>query len=185
MAGVWAVIDDADRQRWSFEPYSAVGPIRFGMSPEEVKESLGGAFCVRLTRGLEDGGTVSVFALSAKPFDGSAVTAYFDTSDHVFCVAIDALRGPQVVLGDTIGLVGRTPSLLDDEVGRYATDNGLMLQVSLSANLAVEGLGVLLLAQHAGDLNLSRPVFVDRSSAERFWDSTQSTIPRFEWPRTY
>lgn len=185
MADVWAVVDDADRPRWNFEPFSAVGPIRFGMSPDDVEESLGGAFFVRSTRALDGGRTGSTLAPSAKPFGGPAVSVYFNEADEVFCIAIDALRGPQVVLGDAIGLVGRKPSQLQDEVGRYATDGQFVLQFSLQADLAVEDLGLLLAAQRAGDVNLSRPVFVDRSSADRFWDSSESAIPSLEWPLTY
>ncbi|MBG0568643.1 hypothetical protein [Actinoplanes aureus] len=34
--GWWHVLPDEERQQWALEPFVAMGPLRFGMSPEEV-----------------------------------------------------------------------------------------------------------------------------------------------------
>ena len=41
--GIWDVTPDAERQRWVLEPFASVGPLSFGMSPEEATTALGGA----------------------------------------------------------------------------------------------------------------------------------------------
>ncbi|MFJ4845344.1 MULTISPECIES: hypothetical protein [unclassified Streptomyces] len=33
---IWSVVDDADRARWTLVPFTSVGPLRFGMSPEDA-----------------------------------------------------------------------------------------------------------------------------------------------------
>jgi hypothetical protein len=42
-------------------------------------------------------------------------------------------------------------------------------------------LGLVLRAQRAGDLVLSRPVMVAEAWADRCWDTTEGCIPQQEW----
>jgi hypothetical protein len=53
------------------------------------------------------------------PFWGAALDVYFDGPVGLACVAVNALRGPQVTL-DGIELVGRTPSRVEERFIDYA-----------------------------------------------------------------
>jgi hypothetical protein len=34
---MWSVVDDNDRARWDYVPMERVGPLRFGMSPDDAR----------------------------------------------------------------------------------------------------------------------------------------------------
>jgi hypothetical protein len=38
--GVWDVLPDSERERWTVEPFVNAGPLRFGMSPGEASAAL-------------------------------------------------------------------------------------------------------------------------------------------------
>ncbi|MFF4161384.1 hypothetical protein [Streptomyces sp. NPDC001678] len=120
----------------------------------------------------------SEFTLVGEPV-GPAVTAYYDAG-RLACVAVSALRGPQVTL-DGLRLVGRVPSELEDAFAGYASANGHDLRYSQHADPGSETLGVVLRAQRAGDVVLSRPVLVASAWAERCCDVTEGRIPTEEW----
>jgi hypothetical protein len=40
--GVWDVLAESDREQWTYTPSVGVGPLRFGMSPEEAVKALAG-----------------------------------------------------------------------------------------------------------------------------------------------
>ncbi|WP_431675986.1 hypothetical protein [Kitasatospora sp. KL5] len=40
--GVWPVVPDFERPIWEWTPLEGVGPLRFGMGPEQVAAALGG-----------------------------------------------------------------------------------------------------------------------------------------------
>jgi hypothetical protein len=39
---LWDVLPDDEREQWTLEPFVGVGPLRFGMSPDEASAALGG-----------------------------------------------------------------------------------------------------------------------------------------------
>lgn len=53
-----------------------------------------------------------------------AVTTYYEESATLFCVAVDALHGPQVTI-DGVRLTGRVPSELAHEFIEYAVSHGV------------------------------------------------------------
>jgi hypothetical protein len=73
------------------------------------------------------------------------------------------------------------PSVLEEDFSYLAVAEDAGLCYSLNADLAAECFGVVLRAQRAGDVVLSRPVFVGREWMHRFWDATESWIPEVEW----
>ncbi|MFB9324063.1 hypothetical protein [Cryptosporangium minutisporangium] len=111
---------------------------------------------------------------------GPAVTTYYDESGRLSGLAVDALRGPQVTL-DGLRLVGRTPSRLEDEFHDYVTSRGQEVRYSQLADPWAPQLGLVLRAQRAGDVVLSRPVVVAQTWAERCGDTTEGAIPMTEW----
>ncbi|MFI2765443.1 hypothetical protein ACH5A3_42615 [Streptomyces echinatus] len=38
---MWSIADNAQRAQWTFVPFETVGPLRFGMSIEEVATTMG------------------------------------------------------------------------------------------------------------------------------------------------
>ncbi|MFF2147459.1 hypothetical protein [Kitasatospora sp. NPDC058190] len=106
----WDVVAEEQRVRWTSEPLHGVGPLRFGMTPEEAEEALHGVLeLVPWRSGKPHYGPVLSREYNyPHTRDWPAVTAYFSTG-RLVAVAIDALRGPQVLL-DEIPLVGRAPS---------------------------------------------------------------------------
>lgn len=177
--GVWAVVGEADRIQWLLDPLEGVGPLRFGMSHDEVVTAVAGLLDLSLMRGGYHGPVVSAdFAFAHTP-SGPAVSAYYDAG-QLACVAVNALRGPQVTL-DGLKLVGRVPSELEDAFAEYTSAHGHDLRYSQHADPGSESLGVVLRAQRAADVVLSRPVFVSSAWAERCGDVTEGPIPMEEW----
>jgi hypothetical protein len=41
-AALWDILPDSEREQWTLEPFARVGPLRFGMSPDEASAALGG-----------------------------------------------------------------------------------------------------------------------------------------------
>ncbi|MEU1518057.1 hypothetical protein ABZ490_38940 [Streptomyces sp. NPDC005811] len=172
-AGV--AFEESEREQWSFAPFLSVGPLRFGMSRDEVVAALGNEL-----PGVEVPGEWAMFHLPSSR--GHAVTTYFAASGTLASVAIDALRGPQVALGD-LRLVGQVPSKLADQFADYVSGQGLdgAIRCSQYGDLGADALGVVLRAQRAGDILLSRPVFVAREWADRVCDAWEGHVPQEEW----
>lgn len=180
--GVWDVVEQDRRARWTLYPWAGVGPLRFGMNPKEAWKSVQPDF---------DGydGSPSPFGdyatwASYVPMDsrvfGTAVHAYFNRELELSAVAIDARRGPQVVL-DGLEVTGRVPSQLEAELYEYTQQRDLVLRYSLEADPVIERLGLVLRAQRAGDLVLTRPLLVSEAWSDRCWDSSESWVPDVEW----
>lgn len=176
---VWAVVDEADRVQWEMLPGEGVGPLRFGLSHDEVAAAVADLLSPLSTRGgYGDPVESSEFSLVGAPI-GSAVTTYYDAG-RLACVAVNALRGPQVTL-DGLRLVGRVPSELEDAFTEYTSTKGHDLRYSQHADPGSETLGVVLRAQRAGDVVLSRPVLVAPAWSELCCDVTEGRIPSEEW----
>ncbi|MFF2851363.1 hypothetical protein ACFVT5_34295 [Streptomyces sp. NPDC058001] len=75
---------DEERERWEILSEGGVGPLRFGMCPEEVAEAL------HVSGPLERGG--GPYGQEDFP-DG--VQVFYDAG-RLACVALDAMTGPQV-----------------------------------------------------------------------------------------
>lgn len=163
--GVWESKSDEERDHWDFIPLTGVGPLRFGMSCDEVVEVL-----------EPDPPGASLRTSSEIPFTHIGVTTYY-ADGLLYCVAIDALNGPQVTLADA-ALVGRVPSEVEQWAWDHAKEHGLELRYTHAADPELADLGLIIRAQRAGDVVLSRPVFL-RERAEVTWDY----VPDSEWSR--
>jgi hypothetical protein len=171
------------RPMWAAVPLESVGPLRFGMTVEEAAEAVPEARELRRFRAEPRFDTVGIELgfHEAEP----ALYEYFLTSGELFCIAADAVRGPQITLDGT-ELTGRNPGELDgwlfklpDSVGR--------LGYGPRGNPGVEELGLVLRVQRSADGVLSRPVLVGRDWAEDCVDDWHSMIPECEflgpdWP---
>ncbi|MER7581872.1 hypothetical protein [Kitasatospora sp. NPDC097691] len=179
MWSVWAVVGEDDRAQWTLDPLAAVGPLRFGMSSEDVQEALDGFLEPSSSRTSHHGNVLSHEFHPATSSHSPALTAYYD-AERLVCVAVNALRGPQVTL-DGLPLVGRVPSELERDFVEYTATRGHDLGYGQYADPASDTLGVILRAQRAGDVVLSRPVFVGPTWAELCGNVWEGSVPEAEW----
>ncbi len=175
--GVWDVLPDSGRRRWLLEPFESVGPLRFGMRPEEVTAALGGIarnpqHCTRAALSRGRYGTVKGECW------GLGLMFYYGLEERLRGIAVDALKGPQVV-ADGTALVGRVPSELEQWiVGRSETREPF--SELFYVNLGEPGsrsLGVVICVQRAGDRLLTRPVFLPADAM----DAPVSFLPPEAW----
>jgi hypothetical protein len=170
-------LDDVYRARWKFVPFTGVGPLYFGMTHEEVAAALGESATIINS----DGNKPDVHSRGrSAQFYQIAVTTYYRDSDNLSCIAVDALHGPQVTLDD-VRLVGRVPSELAREFVQYTMSHGISAVYSQQGDPGADELGLLLRAQRAGDILLTRPVFVAREWADRVSDASEGFVPEVEW----
>ncbi|MEO3782858.1 hypothetical protein ABGB12_06005 [Actinocorallia sp. B10E7] len=159
---MWSVIDESDRQQWDYVPMASVGPLRFGMSPQEARAVLEArGFTGSLSPLRPEHGALTrkaEFRDGTAPRFSVAVTLYYRDSEGLTCVAVDALCGPQVFL-DGMRLVGRAPSELLDEFFDHMTRRGVPRTVSVEGDAASDELGIMIRAQRAGDILLTRAFF--------------------------
>lgn len=180
MASVWNALDEAQRPQWAFTPFVNVGPLRFGMTPAQVREAVDGLLTSRVSLGHYGLETWICFEIAGIKPPKPAVTTYFDEAVGLACVVVHALAGPQVTL-DGMRLVAQVPSQLEDRFLEYVTAQGKEPRFSQQADPASELLGLVIRPQRAGDVVLTRPVFVAEEWAERCWDISEGYIPRDEW----
>ncbi len=169
---VWGVLVEAQRRPWSFTPFERVGPLEFGMTHDQVQGAVHGALSVAVSQVTSGSEGWADFWLERRPgarFSGPAVTTSYDESIGLAGIAVNALRGPQVAL-EGIRLVGQTPSRLEDEFTDYLVAHSRELRYSQCADLCSPQLGLVLRAQRAGDVVLSRPVMVAKAWADRCWN---------------
>ncbi|MFD5104104.1 serine/threonine-protein kinase [Streptomyces cinereoruber] len=84
--GPWRIAREEERAEWTFTPYVGVGPLHFGMAPEEIADALGER--PSPSRPGEDRQPRRV------DFTGSGIRALF-RDGRLGCVAVDALTGPR------------------------------------------------------------------------------------------
>ena len=165
---------------WVLTPLDNVGPLRFGISADEVEEALPGAR--ELSRFQADPFFPEILGIqyglqSAAP----AVFTYFDGVGRLFCVAADAAHGPQVML-DGLELTGGVPAVLEQALPDLPSspERGV-LQYGPRGNPGVNGLGLVLRVQETGLGVLTRPVLLGRDWANRCTDDAEGRIPKCEW----
>ncbi|MCF2526599.1 hypothetical protein [Yinghuangia soli] len=115
----------------------------------------------------------------AEQFHHIGVTAYYSGDGRLACVAVDASDGPQVTL-DGVSLVGCVPSELTDWICDHTEAQGLELSWTHEGNASVRDLGLIMRVQRAGDVVLSRPLFMIHEWAMGVWEH----VPDTEW-RTF
>jgi len=168
---MWHVLADTERAQWEYRPSVAVGPLRFGMSPDEVTAALPGlqGAIEVANRGYHDTRKIELRTPGPHQFRAT-LTAYFTGADGLFTVVPDAQFGPQVTL-DGIRLVARVPSALQTELLDHAKERGIIARLAPEGDIELADLGITMRVQRAGDVVLSRPVLaVVRSDAYTLWD---------------
>ncbi|MFF8633527.1 hypothetical protein ACF052_04825 [Streptomyces pilosus] len=169
----------ADRDEWSYTPTVGVGPLRFGMTVDEVVE----AFQVLGQTKVSDCPHVQAIfsptwkievhrrgAASSLP----AVTAYVSQAAGLFCIAADAVHGPQV-RHDGIPLVGRDLSELESDEIEHAEAVDGHFRYTSEGYAGPHDPGVVIRGQRVGQVLRSRPLFmVTRDGANTEWDSMPS-----------
>lgn len=178
---MWSVVNNSDRIQWDYTPFESVGPLRFRMSHEEAEAAmeLQGFTGTVSSMHQRHGALVlqAIFREMTAPAYLRAVTIYYREAGGLACVVVDALCGPLVSM-DGMQLVGRVPSELTDQFHAYQEGHGMSPTISVEGDAASDEFGIMVRAQRAGDILLSRPVFA------RFdgWAYTvHDCIPRDEW----
>lgn len=173
----WGVVlKDAERVQWGFTPFVEVGPLRFGMRHDEVLAALDVDHATAMMPG-----SWADFRLPTSY--GPALRTYYAGADRLLHgIAVDALHGPQVTM-EGLRLVGQVPSELADLFVDHVVSKGLRDDVHFSqeGDPGADELGIVLRAQRAGDILLTRPVFVAREWADRVYDTSEGPIPDEEW----
>ncbi|MGX4735062.1 hypothetical protein [Kitasatospora griseola] len=168
-----------ERDEWSYSPAVGVGPLRFGMTVDEVVEAaeiLGQMKVTELARDypvFSPTWKVEVHRRGAAP-SMPAVTAYVSQAAGLFCIATDAVQGPQVAHGG-IRLVGRDLPELENDLIAYAETMDVHLRYTPEGYPGPGDPGVLMRGQPVGQDLRSRPLFmVTRDGAHTEWDSLPS-----------
>ncbi|MFB6906942.1 hypothetical protein ACFCWB_22005 [Streptomyces bacillaris] len=166
--GPWRIARAEERAEWTFTPYVGVGPLHFGMTLEEVTSALG------------EGPAVSSYShrgedrqLNYADFTESGIRALFH-DDRLGCIAADALTGPQVRL-DAASLTGCVPSHVEEWLVHRTTRPG-SLAYSVVGDPVFVGLGLAIRSQRAGDVVLTRPLFLLHD-----WLDLWHSLPSEEW----
>ncbi|GIF02449.1 hypothetical protein Ari01nite_99130 [Paractinoplanes rishiriensis] len=167
------------RPHWDVTPLDGVGPLRFGMTVEEVAAALPDARELRRFQADPTFAEVVGVELGWQP-TVPALYGYFLGSGQLFCVAADAVHGPLMSLDGT-QLTGRNPAELDRWLFDLSDSMGGSLRYGPRANPGIEELGLVLRAQNTTEGVLSRPVLVGREWAERCVDDWEGVIPECEW----
>ncbi|MGY6025203.1 hypothetical protein [Streptomyces spinosirectus] len=170
--GIWDVKPDSERSEWVFEPHVGVGPLRFGMAADEVSGALSSK--APLSRRVQR--AAGAYQLVEEQYTKLGVTAYYGAGQTLACVAVNALRGPQVRLAGE-PLVARVPSEAEEWLLVHTKAHGLDLICTHAGDPGSVDLGLILRAQRAGDIVLSRPLFLIGEWVENGWDC----IPGEEW----
>ncbi|MGW1224777.1 hypothetical protein [Streptomyces sp. NPDC002530] len=166
--GAWRIAREEERAEWTFTPYIGVGPLRFGMTLKEITSALGEEPTV-----LSHSSHGEDQQLNYADFAESGVRALFE-EDRLGCVAVNALTGPQVRLG-AAPLTGCAPSHVEDWLVHRTTRPG-SLTYSPAADPIFHDLGLAIRSQRAGDVVLTRPLFLLHD-----WLDLWHSLPSEEW----
>ncbi|MGW4676709.1 hypothetical protein [Streptomyces sp. NPDC004324] len=169
----------ADGDEWSYAPTVGAGPLRFGMTVDEVGEA---AQVLGQTKVSDCAQHHKVFSPTWKievHRQGAAscllaLTAYVSQAVGLFCIAADAVNGPQVKY-DGIPLVGRDLSELESDMIAYAEAKDVCFRYNVDGCAGPDDPGVVMCGQPVGQVLRSRPLFVvTRDGANTEWDSMPS-----------
>ncbi|MFG2627033.1 hypothetical protein [Streptomyces sp. NPDC048473] len=167
--GPWRIAREEERAEWTFTPYVGVGPLHFGMTLEEITSALGERPAVSShSHHGEDQ------QLNYADFAESGIRALFHEG-RLGCVAVDALVGPQVRL-DAAPLTGCAPSHVEDWLVHRTTLRPGSLTYSPAADPVFADLGLAIRPQRAGDVVLTRPLFLLHD-----WLDLWHSLPSEEW----
>jgi hypothetical protein len=166
----WNMLPDDERQQWTLEPFTSVGPLAFGMSPGEVSEALSGV-TEETQRYLRSADRLDAIKWTIEEGEYRKFgLRIFYRQERLAGVAVDALCGPQVLVED-VALVGQVPSVLEqwmlDRHRLPGTSDEFTEFVFMTAGVpGSEWLGVVIDVQRAGDHLITRPLFFPREAID-------------------
>lgn len=166
------------RPRWELAPLEGVGPLRFGMSADEVAAVLPDALV--LSRFQADPSFRDVVGIQLGFWSGEPAVHVYFTSGRLYCIAADAAFGPHVWFGGQ-DWTGGDPGALEKTLPGFDAATGLGVRYGPRGNPGVNELGLVLRVQEVGDRVLTRPVMVGREWAENCVDDWEGPIPECEW----
>lgn len=167
--GPWPVTADEDRPRWQCTPLRSVGPLLFGMNPQQVAAALDSEVPAE-RRGYhpfpvgspwEGDGDPEEWRLTEERYDRAGVSANYrhgEDGPELRGVTVHGRTGPQVLL-DGIELIGRPPSAVEGDVTRYILERGLDLRYACNGDIGTSDLNVWGQAERAGDTVVSAAHF--------------------------
>lgn len=162
--GAWPVKAEQDRPHWDWTPLEGIGPLWFGMNPEQVAAALNEVPAARHGRypfgqPWEGFGT---WMLHDDRFDTVGVTAHyscgFGTPPTLGAVTVHGRTGPQVAF-DGIRLIGMPVSTIDAALERLAENEEMGLVVGCGGDFGPNGLNMYVRATRAGDNVVSEARF--------------------------
>ncbi|MGY4393394.1 hypothetical protein ACVWXB_006693 [Streptomyces sp. TE12347] len=176
----WEVRPEGERPRWTVDPWVGVGPLRFGMSPDEVVDALTGVT-------VEEPSCVMTYRVKGAPpsasrcaFRDLGLRVFYDREARLEGLTVDALRGP-LVFAEGVGLTGRVPSeverwLVERHATRFPDDEDELgyLGAGIPGSWS---LGLVVNVQRLGDRLVTRPVVF----AEHVLDDAHHILPREAW----
>lgn len=162
--GEWPVRGEKERQRWDWTPLENVGPLRFGMKPQEVAAALSEEPTNRHGRcpfGTSWEG-LGQWILEEDRFDHVGVTAHYASGYNwlptLGAVTIHGRTGPQVEFAG-IRLIGNKVSAVDTALISHIEERDLGLKIGCGGDLGVDGLNMYVRASRAGDAVVSEARF--------------------------
>lgn len=174
-----ADLEVVERDEWSYSPVVGVGPFRFGMTVDEVVEAAAVLGRTKVTELARDSPVfsptwkVEIHRRGVAP-SAPAVAAYVSQAVGLFCIAADAVHGPQVAY-EGIPLVGRDLSELESDMISYAEKMDVHFRYTPEGYAGPDDSGVMMRGQLVGQVLRSRPLFmVTRDGAYTEWDSLPS-----------
>ncbi|MFD5730355.1 hypothetical protein ACFWMT_30165 [Streptomyces sp. NPDC058368] len=166
-AGAWPVKAERERERWDWTPLEHVGPLRFGMSPDEVAAALGEEPAARHGRypfGQPWEGP-GEWILHEDRFDTVGVTAHYGGGRGIYpllgAVTVHGRTGPQIEHA-SIRLIGRPLTAVDAALLQHAEEQEQGLIYGCSGNLGLDGLNMYVRPARAGDTVISEARFCQR-----------------------
>ncbi|MEU8670604.1 hypothetical protein AB0C71_27415 [Streptomyces anulatus] len=164
-SGSWPVKTDQERSHWDWSPQKAVGPLRFGMTPQQVADALGG----EAPSGRQGHfpywwwrrGAAGQWTLADDRFEQTGVTAHYwypQGLPVLGAVKVHGRTGPQITYAG-IPLIGATPSRLDGAMLQHIEDHDLVLLFTPSGSPIPPGLQFDINATRAGDAAISKVTF--------------------------
>ncbi|MEV6393420.1 hypothetical protein AB0M39_01290 [Streptomyces sp. NPDC051907] len=166
------------RVDWELMPLEGVGPLCFGMPIAEVAAVLPGMAELRRFQADPSFREILGVEFGTGPAE-PAVYAYF-ADGLLFCVAVDAVHGPQMTLWGR-ALTACVPADLERFL-LHAHDCGVLdVRYGPRGNPGANGLGLVVRVQEAAGNVVTRPVMVGRAWADRCTDDWEGAIPECEW----
>jgi hypothetical protein len=168
---LWNILPDSEREQWTLEPLAGVGPMCFGMSPDEVFAALGGIKPETHWNNPPSKTSASSYRCG--------VTLYYKSGQRLHGVSINPRQGPQVTAGGE-PTVGRVPSELEHWMIQRAESRPPRTELAYlpGAEPASLSLGLVACLQRAGDRLLTRPVFLPADAMD---DDIYHQLPAEAW----